>query len=77
MTVYQTLAPLGNASDILLRAVLLLADGSLAQLKHYTGIGLDSASDVIHWAEHDDLVGNNDMKTRDLTRPLGEEELRL
>lgn len=77
VAVYQILAPLGDASDILLRAVLLLADGSLAQLKHYAEVGVQAAGDVIHWAEHDDLVGNQDMKTRDLSRPLGEHELTL
>lgn len=77
VTVYQTLAPLGEASDVLLRAVLLLADGSLAQLRHYTEVGAQSAGEVIHWAEYDDTTGNADMRTRDLSRPIGDAELTL
>ncbi|MCR9278643.1 MAG: hypothetical protein NXH85_11765 [Pseudomonadaceae bacterium] len=75
VSVYQRFASLVEPSDQLLRAVVLLSEGSLSQLSHYVERAADEPGEVIRWAEHDDRVGSQDLRTSNLAKPIDEEHL--
>lgn len=76
MSVYQRFDSLHEPSDQLLRAIVLLSEGSLSQLAHYAQRAAEEPSQVIEWAEHDDRIGNHGLRTSDLASPIDEEHLR-
>lgn len=75
VSVYQRFEPLLDPSDQLLRAIVLLSEGSLSQLTHYAERAAQEPRQVMQWAEHDDRVGSPGLRTHDLASPIGEEYL--
>jgi len=55
-----------SPGDRVIRAVLLLSEGSLSKLRHFLGEALMDYRDILYWAEYD----TNDRQIHDCTKPF-------